>query len=198
MTLEQIAKKHKTTKWPHGFMPIYEKYFAGRRYQPMRLLEIGVDKGDSMKMWCEYFPDGHITGVDKHLIYESDDCELIEGDITLQDTQDKLIHSYDIIIDDGSHIAEEQLKAFSDLWYRLKPGGYYVIEDLFTLFDPVWNPTAVNIINMVSARMKNILTGGDSIQEVHYYGRNDINGIMFLRKRHEEFRIQPIDEFQNL
>lgn len=196
MTLEEIATHYGTAKVPHGYMPIYEKYFEPIRHNSITLLEIGVATGASIKTWSQYFTMASIIGVDKHLIYNSDECALIEGDASSIETISVLKSvKYNIIIDDGSHIAQEQLKSFEGLWDSVLPGGYYIIEDLFALYDPVWNNTEDNIINMISSRMKSILTGGDSIQEVHYYGRNDINGIMFLRKRNEEFRIQPLEEF---
>ena len=193
MTLEEIAKKHKTTKWPHGYMPIYENYFNSMRDAQISLLEIGIAEGNSLRMWQEYFTKAIITGVDKVA-----QCEgVIEGDITEQVTQNKL-GEFDIIIDDASHRAGEQLATFYNLWPKLKPGGYYIIEDLFTLYDKVWNPEGLNIIDEIYNRMQSIIIEGDTIQEVHFYGRNDINGIVFLRKRFELFRFQPLDEFQNI
>jgi cephalosporin hydroxylase len=38
--------------------------------------------------------------------------------------------TFDIIVDDGSHWAEHQLATLKHLWRLLKPGGYYVIEDV--------------------------------------------------------------------
>ena len=194
MTLENIGKKYCTTKWPHGFLSIYEQYFELVRNAQISLLEIGIAEGNSLRMWREYFTKATITGIDKH-IQETfiDGCDQIQGDATKG-----VEGSFDIIIDDGSHIAQEQLESFESLLPNLNPGGWYVIEDLFTLYDKTWNPSAKNIIELINSRMKNILIGGDAIQEVHFYGRNDINGILFLRKRYEEFRIQPLSEFQNL
>lgn len=103
---------------------------------------------------------------------------------------------FDIIIDDGSHIGTEQIATFNNLWPSLNPGGWYVVEDLFAAYDPVWNPEGPIFIDVIQSKMRSILVGGDDIQEVHWFGRNDINGILFLRKRHEPFRIQPLSEFQ--
>jgi len=195
-TLKEIATYYGTAKVPHGYMEIYERYFNEWRNKKISLLEIGVATGASMRTWIEYFKKGHIVGVDKELQFESDKCELIEGDITHNNTLANISGEYHIIIDDGSHRANEQLEAVTGLWDMVMPGGYYVIEDLFTLYDQVWNPDQPRtIIDCIHDSMKNIITGGDSIQEVHYYGRNDINGILFLRKRYEEFRIQPLSEF---
>lgn len=195
-SLEEIATYYGTAKVPHGYMRIYEMFLQVWRTEHFRLLEIGVATGASMKTWRKYFKSAMINGVDKHLQYQSNDCILVEGDIVNPETQYKLRGKYSVIIDDGSHIASEQLEAFKGLWEMVEPNGLYFVEDLFTLYDPVWNPKKENIITFINSKMKNILTGGDSIQEVHYFGRNNINGILVLRKRGEEFRIQPLSEFK--
>ena len=40
------------------------------------------------------------------------------------------VTSFDIIIDDASHITEDQLKVFQYLFQRVRKGGLYVIEDV--------------------------------------------------------------------
>jgi hypothetical protein len=41
---------------------------------------------------------------------------------------------FDIIIDDGSHVGEHILTSFKILWSTVKPGGYYIIEDLHSIY----------------------------------------------------------------
>lgn len=201
ISLQEIAIKHKTAKVPHGFMTIYEQYFEILRNKEIVLIEIGVANGASMKTWGEYFINGKIYGIDSVIMYESENLNttILECDVKDENKLHNLaneIGKADIIIDDGSHIASEQLSAFKILWENLKNGGLYIVEDLFALYDPIWNdPSEPTIINLIQSRIKSILVGGDSIQEVHWYGRNNINGILFLRKRHEPYRIQPLGEF---
>lgn len=215
--LEEIAIKYKTQKVPHGYMPIYEKFFSEYRHQHITLVEIGVAEGASIKTWAEYFTRANIIGIDASppLPYviigdpKKDNLDVRAIKMFECDTKDEQLFSEccdnisrwfgwpSIIIDDASHIAGEQLAAFKKLWPILKPGGWYVIEDLFALYDQVWNPGKEwNIIDEIQSRMKSILVGGDEIQEVHWFGRNNINGIVFLRKRHEPYRIQPLEEFK--
>ncbi len=42
-------------KWHHYF-DIYTKHFDAYRNRPIRMLEIGVFRGGSLRMWKEYFP----------------------------------------------------------------------------------------------------------------------------------------------
>jgi hypothetical protein len=37
---------------------------------------------------------------------------------------------YDLFIDDASHISEQMVSMFGNVWDHIRPGGYYVIEDL--------------------------------------------------------------------
>lgn len=204
MTLEEIGRKHGTLKVQHGFMPIYERFFEPMKDEIGGLLEIGVHEGASLKTWEEYFTQASICGIDKHITEEASNAARTHKRITTMksDATDpkemEALRTWDwrIIIDDGSHIQSEVLASFNGLWESLIPGGYYVVEDLFAAYDKTWNPDGHTFIDMIQDRLKNILIGGDSIQEVHWFGRNDINGILFLRKRYEDFRIQPLSEFQ--
>ena len=37
---------------------------------------------------------------------------------------------FDVIIDDGLHYDETQVVTMENLWARVRPGGYYIIEDV--------------------------------------------------------------------
>jgi hypothetical protein len=51
-------------KWHHYF-DIYTRYFERFRDHPITMLEIGVFRGGSLRMWKKYFhPDSTIVGID--------------------------------------------------------------------------------------------------------------------------------------
>ena len=51
-------------KWHHYF-DVYTRYFERYRDRPITMLEIGVFRGGSLRMWKEYFhTDSTIVGVD--------------------------------------------------------------------------------------------------------------------------------------
>jgi len=96
-------------------------------------LEIGVLHGYSMEMWLEFFPKATIYGMDIELPNHLKDkrLKLIKGDATKASDIDQIRSSYyDVIIDDGSHKPHDQCFAFSALSSRLKPGGFYFVEDI--------------------------------------------------------------------
>ena len=50
----------------------------------------------------------------------------------------KLSDSYDLIIDDGSHVSKDIITSFARYFPLLKSGGMYIIEDLHASYWKVW------------------------------------------------------------
>ena len=67
---------------------------------------------------------------------DSDRIKTFQGDQgnkdSIQSMVDKFGSDFDIILDDGSHWVSHQQISFGVLFQHLKPGGYYIIEDLHT------------------------------------------------------------------
>jgi len=131
---------------PH-YLRNYEEYFRPLVDQPVRLLELGIYKGGSLRLWRDYFQKGLIVGLDRQAIKIEDPSGRIrtyEG--TQQDTNllDRIGHEnapegFDVIIDDCSHVGELTRISFWHLFDRhLKPGGLYVIEDWGTGYWRRW------------------------------------------------------------
>ena len=88
---------------------------------------------DSLRMWREYFSKGEIVGVDiDPPASPVAGCEVVrmhQADRATIEARWPDQH-FDIIIDDGSHILEDQVLSLIWLWPKLKPGGVYIIEDI--------------------------------------------------------------------
>jgi hypothetical protein len=152
-SLNRIGKG-KTDKYHHGFLIEYQKYFEHLRNDPITLLEIGVHKGGSLRMWAEYFPNAQIYGVD---IPRKRNSEYVEDRITVKYVNQDQIYQwdkffkevgdikFDIIIDDGSHFIEHQQRTFGYLFQKVKPGGFYVIEDLHTSLGETWGNMSFDV-----------------------------------------------------
>lgn len=129
-------------KWVH-YLEIYEAHFAQYRDTPVRLLEIGVFKGGSLELWREYLgANATIFGIDINRYCAGYVTEPNQVRIGSQDNADFLkkvvleMGAPDIVLDDGSHVAEHQRKSFDVLFPLLKPGGLYIMEDLHTAYWP--------------------------------------------------------------
>ena len=123
----------------HNYTPVYERHLAHLKAEPISLLEIGVACGASLKMWSRYFPYASITGVD----IRPECADLCRNypkvKIQIADaTKETIFGSWDVVIDDGAHIAGHIVRAFDKQWPWLKSGGLYFIEDLRCTYHPAY------------------------------------------------------------
>lgn len=144
MTFDQLCIKHNCDKGKlangvgHNYGRHFEEILEPLRDKPIRLLEIGVGGGKSIRVWLDYFthPHAKIVGVDKDAVDQSRDrYEFVQANQTNPASlQPLMAWAYDVIIDDGSHTPDGTITAFEMLWPFVKRGGYYVIEDLKTSY----------------------------------------------------------------
>jgi hypothetical protein len=153
-TLTNLANKYNsdkgtTYKCAHNYCVKYQKiisdtlntYIENMNLIKIDLLEIGLNRDDrcsipSLMIWNDYFYGNiNITGFDieDFLKFNSvyDNIKIFMGDQSNEtDLQQLKYKTYDIIIDDGYHGSKHQQISFKILWENIKPGGYYIIEDL--------------------------------------------------------------------
>ena len=145
--LDLLAKKYGTDKSSdiHNYCDKYAKYFMFERYSTIKILEIGVLDGNSLKTWKEYFYNADIVGIDINpdcAQYAEEKINIEIGDQTdpvfLKSVIDKY-GPFDLIIDDGSHINDHVVYTFKELFPTLKESGTYVIEDCHTSYYDYYN-----------------------------------------------------------
>ena len=138
--LELYAAHHGkvSDKW-ELYLHVYDDILNGRRADPCRLLEIGVQNGGSLELWAKYFANAKvIVGCDidtecSRLFFDDPRIHLIVADINSKEARahvTDISDSYDIIIDDGSHVPSDIIEAFLNFFPLLSPGGIYVVEDM--------------------------------------------------------------------
>ncbi|VFQ47458.1 hypothetical protein [Desulfoluna butyratoxydans] len=139
----------------HMFTRIYDALFADKRKDVANLLEIGLlchkdqnliggksfSSVPSLEMWAKYFPLARIYGFDDKdftsargtwtQIFRGDQCK--REDLA---QISKVQEPFDVIIDDALHASYHQQITFSYLFGLVKPGGYFIIEDLH--YQPCW------------------------------------------------------------
>lgn len=151
-SLDTLGIKHGTDKAsqfsrtyakPHDYLRHLEMFFEPLRDKPIKLAEIGVGGGESVKTWLEYFPAAHIYGVD--IVsgtnpYNTPGAKTHErytfacGNQSKPEFWKKFVEVYggewDVVIDDGSHDSRDIQTTFRALWPHMNSGGIYEIEDL--------------------------------------------------------------------
>lgn len=148
--LTEIANRIGTDKGTtafcgHSYTITYNEYFAPIRSQHVKMLEIGVADprfpGASTKMWAEYFPDLYFVGFDinkEAKKFEQGSVQIFIGDQNNPTDLEACLKThgedFDIIVDDGSHFSEHIITSFKHLFKALKKGGYYIIEDLHSVY----------------------------------------------------------------
>lgn len=135
LSLDEIGVAYGTDKssLDHGYLAIYEEYLRHLRDKPIALLEIGVACGASLKMWSRYLFNAYVCGADIRpectvLCQGYDHIGIVHADATRQAI--KTHAPWDIIIDDGSHVAADIVDTFKLHWGLLKRGGLYIVEDM--------------------------------------------------------------------
>jgi len=145
-------------KWSHYFA-IYQAVFGPRRAEPLRILEIGVLGGSSLRLWKRYFthPGTLIVGIDilPECIQFDAPAEGIRVRIGSQ-TDARFLNRvveefgpFDLIIDDGSHHSSHMIASFNHLFADgLKELGIYFVEDLHANYWLPWRDSRRSFIDM--------------------------------------------------
>jgi hypothetical protein len=177
----------------HGYVTEYQRHLGPVRHRVDRVLEIGVLNGASLKVWREFFPKAEIFGLDiDEKSVAGPRLQVLRGDQS--DAQVlarlRLLGPFDLIIDDGSHIGAHINASFEGLFEAVRPGGWYVIEDMATAYRPAFGggapgtpgTSAELVKSLVDAVNRNHVEGGDpgqlpAVREMHLYDE-----IVFIRR----------------
>ena len=140
--LDNIGLKYRTDKasFHHDYLKKYQRQLHFNRNDPIKILEIGVLKGASVRTWSDWFYSSEVIGVDKN-----PECKTVEegrikieiGDQTDKHFLNYLIDKYkefNFIIDDGSHLPNDVIKTFEHLFPSVTSNGIYCVEDTCTSY----------------------------------------------------------------
>jgi hypothetical protein len=190
MTLDEIAHREKNPElWTdkksatpgflcHDYLRLYEREFSKWRDGRIQLLEIGVNKGASVKLWLEYFPNASVYGVDikpfknevgipptdRFRFFQGNQSDPSFWNVLFGQLPDPFL---DIIIDDGCHFSGPIHITFNCLWSRVKPGGCYVVEDINEVLNPdSHTPGYPNQLEFVENLVGPVILGGNDVAEM--------------------------------
>lgn len=114
----------------HGYLSnVYGPILANRRIRSV--LELGVWRGDSLRMWMAAFPHARVRGIDQSPNDYAKGLEVIYDDAYTEACAAQIAPvSVDLVVEDGSHTLGTQLAAFDLYWEKVAFGGLMVIEDI--------------------------------------------------------------------
>lgn len=142
----------------HGYMPhhcyteFYDFYFNKYRDKNPVIVEIGVAEGGSIQMINEYFNSkctifavdidincSNVTSFGDNISFIQCDQGNINNLIELRNFFIRNNIEVDILIDDGSHRVNHQMKTFYFLHEIISKDGIYIIEDVQCCYDRNYN-----------------------------------------------------------
>jgi glycosyltransferase involved in cell wall biosynthesis len=126
----------------HPYTPFYDELFSSLRDEEINVAEIGIEKNDSINIWRRYFPLAKIYGYEysdeylenarsQNLLDVQYEKFNIQDENSIHSTLQKVGVKYDIIVEDSTHLFEDQIRFIKNSIEYLKPGGILVIEDIF-------------------------------------------------------------------
>ena len=145
-----LASKYKSDKGItihpfHGYTIHYAKFFDSLRLKQINILEIGLVRQDqrnylrntcpSLNIWLDYFPNAKVFGldIDDFSTVKMPRTTIIRGNQGNIEDLEKVISicpEFDVIIDDGSHVAYHQQLTLKTFFPHISKGGIYIIEDI--------------------------------------------------------------------
>jgi predicted O-methyltransferase YrrM len=185
-TLTTLGLRYGTDKAP-VLTDVYASYLKSRRMEPVRLLEVGVFFGASLKMWHAYFPNGTIYGIDTFkgdqgngshfdnaasFLAEAPAYPRMQVAICDQSSRADLERfaaairePFDFILDDGSHLMKDQQQTLGLLWPLLRPGGIYFMEDYASSYDTRYPDVRPDFSNTTATMMTTFQATGRIVSE---------------------------------
>lgn len=142
-TLLDLINNEKTDKNTlHSYIDLYEKLLSPKKGTALNVLEIGIYKGGSVKLWHDYFTKANVYGLD--IMNINDAWSEIQNNnrIILYTSTDAYSENFvdtvfvksnirfDMMLDDGPHTLDS-MKNYIKLYSRLlKDDGIMICEDI--------------------------------------------------------------------
>jgi SAM-dependent methyltransferase len=141
---EQLMYKYGSdkSKDDHGYTDLYQMLLDPVRHGIQNVTEVGVSAGQGLQAMYHYFPNAVLHGYDiatlpsipKILANMKDRVRFTETDLLkatdLAADAGLYNETMDLVIDDASHMFWQQQALLAKLFALVKPGGYYIIEDI--------------------------------------------------------------------
>jgi len=154
MSLEEIVDNSRTDKnTVHSYLPLYQELLINKKESAKNVLEVGIHRGGSIKLWNDFFTNANVYGLD---IMNIDDVwegiknneKIILYTSTNAYNREFFINHFlnnnirfDFMIDDGPHSLESMILFIRYYSQIMTDDGILIIEDVQS-WD--WIPTLIN------------------------------------------------------
>lgn len=112
----------------------------------LSVLEIGVYRGASLRGWRAILGNARVVGldIDESTMFSERGIETFVADqLSVQSLElaaEHLPQDFDLIVDDGWHQPQANINSLVVFLKRLKPGGFFVVEDVHRReYLPFWS-----------------------------------------------------------
>jgi hypothetical protein len=125
----------------HPYTSVYNFLFSSLKYKKIKLAEIGILDNMSMNCWRNYFSEAELYGfeynqnyiesaINQNLVNTTYDFINILSEESITNCMSKY-GKFDIIIEDSTHVFEDQIRFCNIAYKYLNEGGILIIEDIF-------------------------------------------------------------------
>lgn len=143
MNLLELIDSTRTDKnTTHSYLNLYQDILVGKKDTALNVLEVGIDRGGSIKLWSEFFTNSIVYGLDimdiKDVYDELKNNDKIKLYTSIDAYDEKFVKNtfldnnitFDFMLDDGPHTLES-MKQFIYLYSKLMTkDGILIIEDV--------------------------------------------------------------------
>ena len=161
---------------PLSYFDIYERYFRQYVGRSVKVLEIGIGQGGALLMWKRYFGDeSEIVGIDinqKCTKCQGEGIRIYIGDQASIAFLNSVIlkeKMFDIIIDDGGHMMNQQIASYKHLFQFVKEGGLYLCEDTGTSYRKEYRDINDTFIEMAKREIDKVNNLNIDLRSVHIH-----------------------------
>lgn len=142
MSLEQLVDNTRTDKnTTHAYLPLYQRLLSTKKETAKNVLEVGIDKGGSIKLWNDFFVNATVYGLD--IIHINNVWDTIKNNdkiklFTSYNAYDSQMFNtffnnkikFDFMLDDGPHTLESMIQFIQLYSQIMTDDGILIIEDI--------------------------------------------------------------------
>ena len=154
MSLEEIVDNSRTDKnTVHSYLPLYQELLINKKESAKNVLEVGIHRGGSIKLWNDFFTNANVYGLDiiniddvwegiknneKIILYTSTNA--YNSEFFINHFLNNNIR-FDFMIDDGPHSLESMILFIRYYSQIMTDDGILIIEDVQSCD---WIPILIN------------------------------------------------------